>query len=94
LLDRHASRGAAFGDVDNDGTVEVLVNHQNETPGPLKLQNPPTHSWVGLKLIGRNSNSTAIGATVKLIAGGRSQQDEFEVAEVICLKTTCVCTLA
>src|SRR6185295_18702441 len=30
LLERHASRGAAFGDVDNDGTVEVLVNHQNE----------------------------------------------------------------
>ena len=32
LLERHASRGAAFGDVDNDGMIEVLVNHQNEPP--------------------------------------------------------------
>src|SRR5947209_6125777 len=30
MLARHASRGAAFGDIDNDGTIEILINNQNE----------------------------------------------------------------
>ena len=76
LLERHASRGAAFGDVDNDGTVEVLVNHQNEPPGLLKLQRPSAHRWLTLKLLGRDSNSAAVGARVKLTADGRHSWEE------------------
>jgi hypothetical protein len=76
LLERHASRGAAFGDIDNDGTVEVLVNHQNEPPSLLKLRKPAAHRWLALKLLGRDSNSTAVGARVKLTAGGRRSWEE------------------
>ena len=36
ILERHSSRGAAFGDYDNDGSVEVLVNNQNEPPSLLR----------------------------------------------------------
>ena len=72
----HSSRGAAFGDFDNDGTVEIAVNNQNEPPSLLKQSaNPPGH-WVLLKLTGTRSNRSAIGARVKIIAGGHEQSGE------------------
>jgi hypothetical protein len=72
----HSSRGAAFGDFDNDGAVEIAVNNQNEPPSLLKdATNAPGH-WVLLKLIGTRSNASAIGAHVKLIAGGHAQSGE------------------
>jgi hypothetical protein len=76
LLERHASRGAAFGDVDNDGTIEILVNHQNEPPSLLKLRRPAAQGWMTLKLFGKGSNSTAVGAKVKLTADGRRSWEE------------------
>ena len=72
----HASRGAAFGDIDNDGAIEIAVNNQNEPPSLFKqTMNPPGH-WIILKLEGTRSNRSAIGARVKLAAGGRSQYGE------------------
>jgi hypothetical protein len=78
LLERHASRGAAFGDIDNDGTTEILVNHQNEPPSLLKLRRPAAHGWVKLKLLGKGSNSTAVGAKAKLTADGRRSWEEVQ----------------
>ena len=76
FLELHSSRGAAFGDIDNDGAVEVAINNQNETPSLLKqAANPPGH-WTILSLIGTRSNRSAIGARVKVIAGGRTQLGE------------------
>ena len=34
-FEKHSSRGAAFGDIDNDGAVEIAVNNQNEAPSLL-----------------------------------------------------------
>ena len=76
ILDKHAARGAAFGDYDNDGSVEVLVNNQNEPPSLLKSSRKPTGNWVLLKLEGSVSNRSAIGARVRLTAGGHTQTDE------------------
>ncbi len=76
FLEKHSSRGAAFGDIDNDGAVEVAVNNQNEAPSLLKQAlNPPGH-WVILQLTGTRSNRSAIGARVKVIADGHTQTDE------------------
>jgi len=76
LGEKHSSRGAAFGDFDNDGSVEIAVNNQNEPPSLLKQAvNPPGH-WVILKLIGTRSNRSAIGARVKISAGGHEQYGE------------------
>ncbi len=93
LLERHSSRGAAFGDVDNDGTAEILVNHQNEPPSLLKLRRPTAHNWVTLKLSGKGSNSTAVGAKVKLTADGRRSRRKFEAGAAISHKMTFACTL-
>ena len=76
ILERHASRGAAFGDYDNDGAVEILVNNQNEPPSLLKPRRKSAGNWVILKLEGVESNRSAIGARVRLTAGGRTQVDE------------------
>jgi hypothetical protein len=76
FLERHSSRGAAFGDLDNDGAVEVVVNNQNETPSLFKQTMAPPGHWIILKLVGTRSNRSAIGARVKVIAKGHAQVDE------------------
>ena len=76
LVERHSARGAAFGDYDNDGLLEVLINNQNETPSLIKQTSRPSGHWILLKLAGARSNRSALGAKVKLTAGARSQIDE------------------
>lgn len=67
----HASRGAAAGDFDNDGSVDVLVMNMNEPPSLLRNTNRSGHHWLGVKLTGTKSNRSAIGARVRMEAGGR-----------------------
>jgi enediyne biosynthesis protein E4 len=76
LLEKHSSRGAAFGDIDNDGRIEIAVNNQNESPSLFKdVAKPPGH-WILLKLNGSRANRSAIGARVKLIANTHAQYGE------------------
>jgi hypothetical protein len=76
FLEKHSSRGAAFGDLDNDGHIEIAINNQNEAPSLLKQRTKPSGHWLILKLVGRTSNRSAIGARVKVTAGPRTQYDE------------------
>lgn len=65
----YVGRGAAFGDYDNDGDVDVFIVN-NDGPGVL-LRNDGgnQNNWLKVLLIGVKSNSQAIGARLKLIAG-------------------------
>ena len=72
----HCSRGLAVGDIDNDGTLEVVVNNQNEPPSLWKQSRRAAGHWLLLQLIGSRSNRSAIGARVLVTAGGRTQVDE------------------
>ena len=76
IVERHSSRGAAFGDFDNDGVIDVLINNQNEPPSLLKQAARPVGHWILLRLTGTKSNRSALGAKVRLTAGGRTQFDE------------------
>jgi enediyne biosynthesis protein E4 len=76
ILEMHSARGAAFADLDNDGAVEVAINNQNESPTLLKQSERPPGHWILLKLIGKRSNRSAIGAKVKVITNGRQQLSE------------------
>jgi enediyne biosynthesis protein E4 len=69
----HSSRGAAFGDTDNDGDVDVLVMNMNEPPSLLRNDRKGDHGWIQVALEGRKSNRSAIGSTVTVTAGGRRQ---------------------
>lgn len=76
IIARHAARGAAFGDLENDGAVEVVVNNQNERPSLFKQLHGSSGNWVILQLEGTKSNRSAIGARVRLTAAGHSQSQE------------------
>jgi enediyne biosynthesis protein E4 len=69
----HSSRGAAFGDFDNDGDVDVLVFNMNEPPSLLRNEYAGPNHWMAVKLEGTTSNRAALGATVRVTAGGRTQ---------------------
>lgn len=69
----HSSRGAAFGDVDNDGDLDVLVMNMNERPSLLRNDYAGKNHYLKVKLVGVKSNRTALGARVVVTAGGRPQ---------------------
>jgi hypothetical protein len=69
----HSSRGAAAGDIDNDGDVDLLIMNMNEPPSLLENQYSGGHGWIIFKLEGTSSNRSAIGATVVVTAGGVRQ---------------------
>ncbi|MFN2444443.1 MAG: CRTAC1 family protein [Vicinamibacterales bacterium] len=68
-----SSRGAAFGDIDNDGDLDVLVMNMNEPPSLLRNDYAGSNGWMGVQLQGVRSNPHGLGATVKVTAGGRTQ---------------------
>jgi hypothetical protein len=72
-LAAHSSRGASFGDYDNDGDVDVLVMNMNEAPSLLRNESSSRYHWLSIQLEGRAPNRTAIGATVIVTAAGRRQ---------------------
>jgi hypothetical protein len=69
----HSSRGAAFGDFDNDGDVDVLVMNMNEAPSLLRNDDSGDAAWTTIKLEGTKSNRSALGAIVLVTAAGRTQ---------------------
>ena len=61
------SRGAAFGDIDNDGDIDVLITNNN---GPARLllnQVGTRNHWLGLRLIGRDMQRDMLGAQVEIV---------------------------
>jgi hypothetical protein len=71
-----ASRGAAFGDLDNDGDIDVVVENLDDTPMILRNDGGNQKHWITVELVGSKSNRLAIGAKVKAIAGSLVQVDE------------------
>jgi len=73
---RYSSRGAAFGDYDNDGGMDILILNMNELPSLLHNVGGNRQNWIKLKLIGTKCNRTAIGARARVITGKHIQMDE------------------
>ena len=77
LMEPRASRGAAFGDYDDDGDIDVIVNDLDGPPMLLRNDGGSRAGhWISLKLVGTRSNRNAAGAKVWLKAGGLTQVDE------------------
>jgi hypothetical protein len=69
------ARGAAFGDLDNDGRIDVVMNCIDRAPVVLHNEAAGKNNWLLLRLIGENgSPSDATGTTVYLTADGRRQR--------------------
>ena len=76
ISERFSSRGAAFGDYDNDGGIDALILNMNEAPSLLHNDGGTAQNWIKLKLIGTKCNRTAIGARVRVTTGAHVQMDE------------------
>jgi hypothetical protein len=72
----HSSRGCAFGDFDNDGDLDILIINLNEPPSLLRNDVSGANRWLKVKLIGTQSNRSAIGARVTLEYGGKRQAQD------------------
>lgn len=70
------SRGAAIGDFDNDGDLDILVSNNGERPQLLRNDGGNANHWLEILLIGTRSNRDGVGARVKVSVGElvRSEQ--------------------
>ena len=76
LMEERASRGTAFGDIDNDGDVDIVVNDLDSAPQFLRNDGGNKNNWIIVKTIGTKSNRNGIGARVKVVSGDLTQLDE------------------
>jgi hypothetical protein len=76
ISEKFSSRGAAFGDYDNDGDIDAVVLNLGDTPSLLRNDGGNAQNWIKLKLIGTICNRTAIGARVRVVTGTHAQMDE------------------
>lgn len=76
ISEHFSSRGAAFGDYDNDGAMDALVLNLNDLPSLLRNVGGNQQNWIKIKLVGTKCNRTAIGARVRVFTGKHVQMDE------------------
>jgi len=77
LAEPRASRGAAFGDLDNDGNIDVVVGDLDGSPMVLRNEGDKTNHWITFEFVATKGNPLAIGTRVKVTTGKIVQSEEI-----------------
>ena len=78
ISDPVAARGCAFGDFDNDGDIDVVVNPVNDYPQLLRCDSKLENNWLKVKTIGTKSNRSGIGARLKCVSRPSDEKNIHE----------------
>src|ERR671917_2409531 len=76
FAEKRAARGAAFGDLDNDGDVDVVINNLGDSAQLLRNDGGNAGNSVLVKTVGVKSNRDGVGARVRVVSGDLVQKDE------------------
>ncbi len=77
LAEAWSSRGSAAGDLDNDGSLEVVINNMGARPSLLKNFGP-RKNWLLVRAVGTRSNTDALGARIAVALGPRTVSGEVQ----------------
>ena len=76
VMENSPARGAAFGDFDNDGDIDIVINNVNAAPELIRNDSKSGNNWLKIKLVGVKSNRGGIGARIKLTTEDGAQIEE------------------
>jgi enediyne biosynthesis protein E4 len=76
FMNKYVSRGACFGDYDNDGDIDGFIVNLNDHGAFLRNNKGNQNNWISLKLIGTTSNRDGIGARIKVSCGTMVQTNQ------------------
>jgi hypothetical protein len=72
-----SARGAAFGDLNNDGAIDVAINCNDSPAMILMNRKPGDHHWLIVRAAGTRSNRDGIGARVRVTSSAGIEQESF-----------------